>query len=111
MATLTEEQLDGFRRDGYLVYGPLLDLALVGAVGERIDTLAVGAAPVGESAAIGSNLAPRHSKTSRSGTKPGSSLMLRADEVIRTVTELPALVGLIRQLLQTPEVSFLRTRC
>ena len=29
-------------------------------------------------------------------------------EVIRTVTELPALVGLIRQLLQTPEVSFLQ---
>ena len=52
MAKLTEEELDGFRRDGYLVYGPLLDFALVGAVGERIDELAAGTAPVGESAAI-----------------------------------------------------------
>ena len=109
MATLTEEQLDGFRRDGYLVYGPLLDLALVGAVGERIDALAVGTAPVGESAAI--RLEPGAEALENVTERDKAWQLLNvagADEVIRTVTELPALVGLIRQLLQTPEVSFLQ---
>ena len=109
MATLTEEQLDGFRRDGYLVYGPLLDLALVGAVGERIDALAAGTAPVGESAAIRLEPGAEALEDVTERDKAWQLLnVARADEVIRTVTELPALVGLIRQLLQTPEVSFLQ---
>jgi phytanoyl-CoA hydroxylase len=109
MAMLTNEQLDRFRRDGYLVYGPLLDQAVVDEVGERIDALATGAAPVGKSAQV--RLEPG-AEALRGVAERDKAWQLmnvaKADDVIRNVAELPQLTGLVRQLLQTTETSFLQ---
>jgi phytanoyl-CoA hydroxylase len=109
MAMLTDDQLDRFRRDGYLVYGPLLDPEMVDEIGERIDALAAGAVPGGKSAEI--RLEPGAETLEGVAERDKAWQLLnvaKADEVIRNVTELPELVGLVRQLLQTSDASFLQ---
>lgn len=109
MPTLTPEQTERFRTDGFLIYGPLLSPAEVNAAGERIDALA--SAEGEEAARVGARMeagADTLEGVSRRDKTWQLMMVAKADDVIASIAAHPAILGLVRQLMRTGGVSYLQ---
>ncbi|HEX3813487.1 MAG TPA: phytanoyl-CoA dioxygenase family protein [Mycobacteriales bacterium] len=109
MATLTDEQRQGFRDNGFLIYGPLLDTADAETIGQRIDALAAGEGS--DAGRVGIRLEPNAAELDGVARRDKAWQLMnvaKADQVIAEVTRRPDILELVGELLQTGEVSFLQ---
>lgn len=106
---LTSAQIEEFREQGYLVYGPLLEGADVIALGERIDALAAGEGAGGKE--VGVRMEPEADALVDVVRRDRVWQLLnvaKADEVIGKFARWSVLVDMVRQLLRTEAVHFLQ---
>lgn len=109
MPSLTTTQQESFTSDGFLIFGPLLDLDLVNSVGERIDALAAGEGS--DAGKVSVRLEPDADRLTGVATKDKAWQLMnvaKADRLIAGMAENVDIVGLVRALLQTERVSFLQ---
>lgn len=108
MPTLTPEQAQRFRDDGFLIYGPLLTPAEVTLAGDRIDALA---SAEGDTALVGVRMEAAADTLDGVSRRDKTWQLMRvaeADDVIAGIAAHPEILGLVRLLMGTDGVSYLQ---
>ena len=108
MPTLTPDQCERFREDGFLVYGPLLSPEEVAAVGDRIDALASAEGDAAKVSVRMETAAATLEGVSRRDRVWQLMMAARADEVIASIAQHPQILDVIRQLMKAEDVRYLQ---